>query len=193
MELKDLVQRNRSYRRFDQSIPVPCETLRELVDLARICPSAKNAQPLRYMLSCDPEMNDQIFPTLSWAGSLKDWSGPAPGEQPTGYIVVLIEGSPHGYAGHDVGIISQTMLLAATDRGLGGCMIASVHREKLKQVMDIPDPYTISLVVALGTPVERIVLEDISSGESTTYYREPDGTHHVPKRKLNDVVLKSFE
>lgn len=152
-----------------------------------------NAQPLRYMLSCEPQMNDRIFGTLSWAGSLKDWSGPEPGEQPTGYVVILIKDTPHAYAGHDVGIICQTMLLAAADRGLGGCMIATVRREELSQIMGMPEGYTISLVVAIGTPVEHIVLEDIGPEESTTYYRDPDGTHHVPKRKLEDVVLKSFE
>jgi nitroreductase len=192
MELKDLVKRSRSYRRFDQSIPITNGTLRELIDFARICPSTMNAQPLCYLLSCESEMNGRIFTTLSWAGSIKEWNGPEPGEQPTGYVVVLIKGASHQYTGYDIGIACQTMLLAAVDRGLGGCIIASVQREKLAQIMGVPEGHTIALVVALGTPAERIVLEDIPAGESTTYYREPDGTHHVPKRKLEDVIIKSF-
>lgn len=188
----NLVRKNRSYRRFDQSVPITDDTLRELVALARITPSGMNAQPLRYMLSCEPGMNDRIFGTLSWAGSLKDWDGPEPGEQPTGYIVVLIDESINPNAAHDVGIVSQTMLLGAAERGLGGCMIGSVRRKDLAEIMEIPDGHTIALVLALGTPVERIVLEDIDSDASVKYYREPDGTHHVPKRKLDDLILKSF-
>ena len=137
-------------------------------------------------------MNDRIFGTLTWAGSLKDWDGPERGEQPTGYIVVLIDKSINPNAGRDVGIASQTILLGATERGLGGCMLASVQRRELAEIMEVPDDYTIALVLALGTPVEHVVLEEIDSHGSVTYYREPDGTHHVPKRMLDDLILKSF-
>ncbi|MCD6107598.1 MAG: nitroreductase family protein, partial [Caldisericaceae bacterium] len=64
---KDLVSKNRSYRRFYQEVSVKRETLEELVDLARLSPSARNAQPLKYILSSDPEKNVLIFPCLAWA------------------------------------------------------------------------------------------------------------------------------
>ena len=173
-------------------MPIAEGTLRELVALARITPSGMNAQPLRYMLSCEPGMNDRIFGTLSWAGSLKDWDGPEPGEQPTGYIVVLIDKAINPNAAHDVGIACQTILLGATERGLGGCMVASVRRKELAEIMEISDGHAIALVLALGTPAEHVVLEEIDFDASVKYYREPDGTHHVPKRKLDDLILRSF-
>ena len=80
--LRDLVIKNRSYRRFYQDVPVSLETLRELVDLARLSPSGRNAQPLRYILCNEPEKNALIFKHLAWAGSLKDWPGPVEGERP---------------------------------------------------------------------------------------------------------------
>jgi len=137
-------------------------------------------------------MNDGIFGTLSWAGSLKNWNGPEPGEQPTGYIVVLVDEAINPNAAHDVGIVSQTILLGAVERGLGGCMLGSVRRRELREIVEIPDGYTIALVLALGTPVEQVVLEDADSDGSMTYYRDPDGTHHVPKRKLDELILRSF-
>lgn len=55
MKLKELFLKNRSYRRFYQDVPVEMETLRELVDLARLSASGANRQPLKFLLSYDPE------------------------------------------------------------------------------------------------------------------------------------------
>ena len=87
--IRDLVIKNRSYRRFYQDIPVSLETLKELVDLARSCASGANRQPLKYILTCDPATNAQVFETLAWAGYLQDWPGPVDGERPAAYIVIL--------------------------------------------------------------------------------------------------------
>jgi len=151
-----------------------------------------NAQPLRYMISCEPAMNNRVFGTLSWAGFLKDWDGPEPGEQPAAYIVVLVDTAVNPNADQDVGIACQTILLGAAERGLGGCMIGSIQRKELAGILEIPDGHTIVLVLALGAPVEHVILEEADSGASVKYYRESDGTHHVPKRRLADLILKSF-
>lgn len=191
MTMRDLVLKNRSYRRFDASVPIAEETLRDLVDLARQTPSARNAQPLRYMLACTPDRNAGIFPCLRWAGYLKDWAGPVESERPTGYIVVLAEnGTPKEAAHWDSGIAAQTLLLAAVEQGLGGCMLGSVDRPRLRETLSIPGGYEIVLVLALGKPSETVVLEEIPADGDVKYYRDADGTHHVPKRRLDDVVLK---
>jgi len=193
MEVKDLVLRNRSYRRFDESKPIGVDTLRELVDLARHVPSAMNRQPLKYLLSCGPRSNDRIFETLAWAGALKEWSGPASGERPTGYIVVLVDRELNPNAATDIGIAAQTILLGATERGLGGCMMGAITRPALRSALSIPEELDIGLVIALGTPAERVVLEDAAPGASTSYYREGDGSHHVPKRTLGEIVFGQLE
>ncbi len=187
--LKDLIVKNRSYRRFHQDRHIAVETLRELVDLARLSASAANRQTLKYVLSSDPELNARIFDTLAWAGYLKDWSGPAEGERPSAYIVMLHDTKISKDLDCDHGIAAQSILLGAAERGLGGCMLGSVKRKNLKKALDIPGRYEIPLVIALGVPNERVVLEELGDDGSIKYWRDEEGTHHVPKRSLDEIIL----
>jgi len=189
MSFQQLVQRCRSYRRFDEQHPVARETLEQLVDLARWSPAGMNRQPLKYVLSADAERNALIFPHLVWAAKLPDWPGPGPGERPTAYIIIVGDRELGGSPGVDHGIAAHSILLGATDLGLGGCMFGSINRPKLQAALGIPDRYDILLAVAIGKPRERIVLEDVPGDADTTYYRDPDGTHHVPKRRRADVIV----
>ncbi len=187
--LRDLITRNRSYRRFDQSVAVSLDTLRELVDLARLSASAANRQPLKYILSADPEKNARIFPCLGWAGYLTDWGGPAEGERPTAYIIILGDQTISEDVGCDHGIAAQSIMLGATERGLGGCMIGSIKRLPLRQALDIPDRYQILLVLALGKPAETVVLETVGADGDIKYWRDASGVHHVPKRPLDELII----
>jgi nitroreductase len=192
MEFRTLVETNRSYRRFDASKPIAEATLTEIVDLARHTPSAGNMQPLKYILSHTPETNSQVFDAIGWAAYLPDWPGPGPEERPTGYIIMLVDTEIGGsWAPTDAGIAVQTMLLAAVDKGLGGVMFGNIRKKKLRESLDIPESLDIFLVLALGTPVEKIVLKDVGADGSIKYYRDPDMTHHVPKRALADIVVSS--
>jgi nitroreductase len=152
--IRDLILKNRSYRRFAQSEGIDRETLRELVDLARMSPSGANAQPLKYMLCAEPERNALVFQHLAWAGYLKDWPGPEQGERPAAYIVILGDTRLKPEFGVDPGIAAQSILLGAVERGLGGCILASIKRQELARDLDIPEHFQILLVIALGVPVE---------------------------------------
>ena len=187
--IKELVLKNRSYRRFDANVLVNTQTLYDLVELARICPSAANLQPIKYYLSNSADLNDIIFSTLAWAGYLKDWAGPQQDEQPSAYIIILGDKSIKADFGIDPGIVAQTMLLGAVERGLGGCMIASVRRQELHQALNLPAELEIVLVIALGKPVETVVLEDLPTDGSIRYYRDDQAVHHVPKRSLQDLIV----
>jgi len=186
---KDLVLKNRSYRRFYQNEPVKMETLRELVDLARCSASASNRQPLKYILSCDPEKNAKIFPLIGFAGSLRDWGGPFEGERPSAYIIILLDTDISKNALGDHAIAAQTILLGATEKGLGGCMHGSAKKPEMMKALDIPEKYDIQLVISLGKPKEKVVLEGLGADGKTTYYRDAEQTHHVPKRKLDDIII----
>ena len=188
--LKDLVIRNRSYRRFDENHSVSPSVLKELVELARLSPSAGNKQPLKYFLSSDPNMNQKIFPHLAWAGYLKEWPGPAVGERPTAYIIVLGDTSISPSFGCDHGIVAQSMLLGAVEKGLGGCMIASIDRPSLREALNLPELFEILLVIALGKPSETVILETVDDRENFRYWRDDKDRHHVPKRELEDIVLE---
>ena len=188
--LKDLVQSNRSYRRFDHSIPVSMQTLEELVELARLCPSAANKQPLRFILSTAPSDNDAIFPCLKWAAYLTDWDGPAPTERPSAYIIMINTAKEWEFVKFDLGIMAQTMLLGAVEKGLGGCMIGSLDREKLRTLFSLQPEMDVNLVLALGKPVEVVRIVDVPIGGSIKYYRDDTGIHYVPKRSLVELTLE---
>ncbi len=187
--LKELVFKNRSYRRFYQEYPIDRETLIDLVDLARLSASALNLQPLKYMLSCDPKTNALIFQHLAWASYLKDWPGPEEGERPAAYIIILGDTEITKSFGCDHGIAAQSILLGATERGLGGCIIANVRRRELSEALNIPSRYEILLVIALGKPKEKVVIEPVGPDGDIKYWRDAEGVHHVPKRALKDIII----
>ena len=187
--IRDLVMKNRTYRRFFQEVAIERQTLRGLVDLARLSAAAANMQPLKYILSCEPQKNALIFPHLAWAGYLKDWPGPCEGERPSAYIIILGDTQITQSFGCDHGIAAQSILLGATERGLGGCIIGTVQRQKLRKALDIPSGYQILLVLALGKPRETVVIETVGSAGDIKYWRDSEGLHHVPKRALDDIIL----
>jgi nitroreductase len=189
MSFRDLVLENRTYRRFDESSRIERRTLEELVDLARLSASGGNLQSLKYMLSCEPARNALIFPTLAWAGYLKDWPGPAAGERPSAYILILLDKEISKNAGCDHGIAAQSIMLGATERGLRGCMIGSVKRDALRAALNIPDRYDIVLVLALGKPKEKVVIETAKADGDIQYWRDAQGVHHVPKRPLSEIII----
>jgi len=189
MNLHDLILKNRSYRRFYEDHKISTETLRELVDLARLSPSGGNLQPLKYKLSSDAETNNKIFPCLAWAGYLADWPGPAEGERPSAYIIILEDSSIKKEVKNDQGIASQSILLGAVENGLGGCIIGSIKKEKLREVIKIPAHLEILLVIALGKPKEIVVIENLPTDGNIKYWRDENGVHHVPKRGLDEIVI----
>jgi nitroreductase len=188
--IRDLICKNRSYRRFFQDEPIGREVLEELVDLARLSSSGANLQSLNYILVNEPERNRLIFPHLKWAGYLKDWAGPHEGERPAAYIVILNDREISANFFWDHGIACQSILLGACEKGLGGCMFASVDRTSLRAALQIPDRYELLLVIALGKPKETVVLEEVGETEDIKYWRDAAGVHHVPKRKLAELILR---
>ncbi len=188
--LKHLVQSGRSYRRFDHGVAVSMQTLEELVELARFCPSAANRQPLRFILSTAPADNEAIFASLKWAAYLSDWDGPEPAERPTAYIVMVNTAREWEFARFDLGIMAQTMLLGAVEKGLGGCMIGALDREKLRAHFFLPPEVEISLVLAIGRPVEEVRVVDLPEDGSIRYYRDAARVHYVPKRSLAELILE---
>ncbi|MBW6518851.1 MAG: nitroreductase family protein [ANME-2 cluster archaeon] len=187
--IKELIRKNRSYRRFHQEETIAPETLRELIDLTRYSASGANLQPLKYILSCESGKNDLIFPHLAWAGYLKDREGPAEGERPPAYIIIVCDTDISSSAGVDHGIAAQSILLGAVEMGLGGCIIGSIERDGLRKALGIPPRYEILLVLALGKPKEDVVVETAGTKGDIKYWRDEEDVHHVPKRALDEIIL----
>lgn len=187
--LRDLVLSNRSYRRFNQAFRISPAILQELVDLARLTPSGRNIQPLKYYLVTQESICSAVFPLLGWAGYLKDWPGPIEGERPAAYIVMLGDTAISPNFGVDPGIAAQTILLGAVEQGLGGCIIGTVHRADLAALLALPPQFEILYVIALGLPAEKVVIDAVGADGDIKYWRDEEKTHHVPKRALKDVII----
>ncbi len=187
--LTDLLLISRSYRRFDESVKISQDVLRDLIDATRYCPSSANRQPLKYRLIFDENETDQVFGCLKFAGYLQDWSGPVAGERPTAYIVVLGDETISKFSEVDAGIAMHTILLRATELGYGGCILASVQREKLREILALDERFHIGYVIALGKPAETSLIEPLGQDGDIKYYRDAEGVHHVPKRSLEDLLI----
>ncbi|OAG28290.1 nitroreductase family protein [Thermodesulfatator autotrophicus] len=192
MNLKELILKCRSYRRFDENYTVKKEDLLELIELARLAASAGNLQPLKYIISCNKEMNQRIFPCLRWVAYLKDWPGPAKGERPTAYIIVLGDKDITQIFGVDAGLATQNILLGAVEKGLGGCILGSIDRETLRKIFNLPVRFEILHVIALGKPAEKVVIENIPPEGDIKYFRDTTGVHHVPKRPLEELIVDIY-
>lgn len=187
--LLDLVHKSRSYRRFDHTVRVSEDCLRQLIALARCTPSSGNLQPLKYLPVHEEKESDELFGFVKWARYLQEWAGPTAGERPAAYIVLLGDTSISKACQYDAGIAAQTILLGATEMGLGGCVISSVDRDALRRSFSIPWHLEILFVMALGKPAEEVILEEVGPGGDIKYYRTDDGRHHVPKRSLDELII----
>ncbi len=191
-DFRKLVKRNRSCRRFDNTVKIENATLKELVDLARMSASAANLQPLKYILSSSPDKNSEIFSCLAWAAYLKDWQGPVPEERPAGYIIILGDTRITANFRCDHGIAAQSILLGARDKELAGCIFAAINHNRLKNRLEIADHLEILLVIALGKPAEEIRLEALEESGDIKYWRDSNDVHHVPKRRLDDIIVSLY-
>lgn len=192
--IRQLVEKTRTIRRFQENRPIAPEILVEILQLSRFGGSARNGQPLRYMIVTDEAVRQQVFPHLGWAGYLPEWHGPDVGERPTAYIVCLLAKKrclgPEHEAHFDLGISTQSMLLGGAEKGIFGCRIGSFSA-KLNEILQIDEDHTILLVLALGYPAETVVIDDMAETDSVRYWRDAGGVHHVPKRKLQDLLYPS--
>lgn len=188
----DLVKQARSHRGFRQDRKVTRQELEHLVECARFTPAARNDQVLKYYLAVKPETVAAIQPLTKWAGALAELHLPRKGAEPVAYIVICLDGSlaenPAPYQ-RDVGIVAQTMLLAAAEMGLNGCMIGSFAAGELREKLGLPEVIKPQLLLALGEGTDRIVMTDVGEDGSTTYYRDAEDTHYVPKRTLEQLIL----
>ena len=191
--LQDLILANRSYRSFDMSAPVPHSVLTDMVEAARFSPSSINLQPLRFYLVEGTEACAGFLPLTGWARNLPDLKLPPEGHTPTAYIVICqdltVAENPTRF-NRDVGIVAQSMMLAAVEAGYGGCMIGNFRPDAVAAALSLDTAhYLPQLILALGKPDEEIYLTDLEPGQPSAYYRDEENRHFVPKRRLEDLII----
>ena len=178
------IRKRRTIRKYLQKA-VPEEALLKCVDAARLSPSGRNRQPLRYVIVNDLKLLKQVFTTLSWATDLPDYY-PTEEDMPRAYIVILLDKNTPTPI-HDASIAAWSISMVAYDEGLGSCILGSVDREKLRRILKVPEGLAVALVVALGYPAENPVVEPVKDG-ATNYWLDENGVLHVPKRDLKYII-----
>lgn len=190
--LRELVKKNRSYRGYDQSVKITRQQLEDIVYTARLTPFSQNYQAFKYYLSCDAQTNAKIQPLTGWAAWLQPIKLPKEGHCPTAFVVICYDSTigpgPKRFE-KDIGIVAQTMLLQAVEMGLGGIMIGNFSPEKISAALELPENLLPVLIVAFGKPDEEIVLTELEPDGDYKYYRDENGIHYVPKRKLEDLII----
>lgn len=187
MSLLELITRTRTVRRYQEDKAISLDTLRGLVNLARLAQCGANRQAIRYYLVTNPELREQIFSTLGWAAYLKEWGGPAKGERPAAYIIQVEDEAFPCLRPVDPGFAAQNLVLGAAEQGLGTCLIDNVKREELAKVLGLPQGWRVLYVVALGIPAETVEIRPVTPEHDIRYWRE-GSCHCVPKRSLEDVI-----
>ena len=190
MSTYEIALKRRSIRRF-KNIAIPYEILEKCVNAARLAPSAANLQPLEYIIVDDEQLLPRVFDTLRWAKYIAPAGDPPLGHRPTAYIVVLIKRGVglENLENYDVGLAVENIILVAIEEGIGSCCVHSVGRDRLKELLNIPEDYIVSLVLALGYPDESPVVEEFR--ESPEYWKDRDNILHVPKRGLKDILHRN--
>ena len=191
--LKDLILKTRSFRSFDTSVKVTEEALCELVDHARFTASSMNLQILKFRFVTEQNEVKAVQNSVRWATKVRDVIElPPVGHEPAAFIVICCDKNVYPAADSlliDVGIAAEAIMLAATEMGLGGCMMSSFSKDTLPSLLDLPEGVEPKLVLALGKPDETVELTTPAEDGNVTYYRE-NGVHYVRKRTLDDLIVK---
>lgn len=186
--LKDLVLRNRSFRRFYENFEIKEEDILKLIELARLSGFGGNRQSFKFWAVLDEEKKKKVFNNLKWANYYKDWDGPEEGERPAAYIVIFHDKEISNTYFWEHGIAAQSILLGAISMGLGGCMLASFNRQEIKDILKAEDNLNPLMVIALGKPKEEVIIDCMEADGSVEYWRDDEDRHHVPKRALKDIA-----
>ena len=189
-ELKTLVQEARTTRRFEKNKKVSLEDLKEILDIARITSSAKNMQPIKYILVTQEEAVLKLAQTAAWAAHLKEWDQ-SEDERPSAFIIMLNDQMIDGFPMFDAGASFTAISLAAKTKGLATAPLASIDKNLCKELFVIPDCYDVMIGIALGVSAEEVELVDTNELD-TNYYRDEKQTHFVPKRSLEQIIAGEY-
>ena len=186
MSFSEVIRTRRTIRQYQQKA-IPYKELEDCVDAARLAPSARNSQPLEYVIVDAKDILKDMFSCMGFGGGISSFAG----KEPMAYVVVLVNKDLKGpWTAYDSGLAIENLCLAAWEKGIGSCILARINRDKIRQLLKIPDKFEIDLVVTMGYPAEKSVAEDMK-GEATDYKRDEKGILHIPKRPLKKIAHRN--
>lgn len=188
--LKELIQKNRTYRRFDERVKIDCLQLERWLEVVRYTASMRNVQPLKYILITDPEECNWLTSQVTWAGYLPEWEGPQTGERPTAYLVQVLDTDIAASGRFDEGLQIEAITLMAVEDGFGACILRSFSSAELVRRYGLKENLHPCCLIALGKPAEEVVVEDVVNEEDIKYWHDENSVHHVPKRTLENLIVE---
>lgn len=157
MSFFDLVMKRQSDRAFDPDRPVEREKLNRILEAAQFAPSACNAQPWKFIVVENQDLRYQIADaTSNRLLSINHFTKQAPVhlvivEEPANFSSSIGSFFKKKHFPHiDIGIVAEHICLAATEEGLGSCMIGWFDEKKIKKILNIPSSRTVVLDIVLG-------------------------------------------
>ena len=191
MDMMEFLRSRRTYRRFAQRA-VPHEILTEAVDAARMASCGANRQTVRYIVVESADAVAAVQPLVHWAAYLPPEQGtPKADELPTAFIAVLQDDNLPGASDVDVGLALGSLTAAAWAHGVGSCIMGAIDRPALKELLALPEGVRLCYMVALGYPTHESHLVEMQDG-SVKYYLDADRNYCVPKRGMDEVLLKAL-
>lgn len=148
MDFSELIMKRYSVRAYKPD-PVEDEKLLAVLNAARLAPTASNRQPFQIIIVHTKDREKELLSIYQ-----SDWFVQAP-------LVLCICGTPSTawvrtdgmeYLGVDIGIVMDHLVLAATELGLGTCIIAAFDERNARKVLSIPDDMEPMLFTPLGYP-----------------------------------------
>jgi nitroreductase len=173
------IDKRRAYRAFSGET-VSERQIERIMAAAHLAPSCFNKQPWRFMLYKSPEDLERIGTAILERNS---WAKKA------AFIVAAVTRNEddcmlsdnRNYALFDTGLAVESMMLQAVHEGLYVHPMAGFKPEKVKEISQIPEEYTVIAVIAFGVPgkIEELS-EELQKRESAPRERRP----------LDDVVFE---
>jgi len=187
MDIYKAILKRRTIRKFKQT-RIPVEILEKLINAGRLAPSGANMQPLKFIIVNDEESVSKIFPHLKFAAYLGTEGTPKENERPTAYVIVCIDKNIKAITPQsDSGAAIENIILTAVGENIGSCWMKAINRDKIREILNIPDNLEIDSLISLGYPNEESVTEELT--DSVKYWKDESCKMHVPKRKIEDVLF----
>ncbi|CAJ37925.1 nitroreductase family protein [Methanocella arvoryzae] len=146
MDLIDVIKKRRSIRRFKNQ-PIPDDVLTEILDCARLAPTAINIQP--WLIGCvtDKVQLERLANMADHGRFIKDSAA---------CFAVFCEKGQKYYL-EDGCAATMNIITAAAASGIGTCWVAGDKKEYVEAVrtlLEVPDKYTLVSLIAAGYPDE---------------------------------------
>ena len=145
METWTAICSRRNVRSFTED-PIPPNDLNRILEAGWRSPSSKNEQRWEIVVCTDRRQLEQLSKAWTWAEHL---------ERAAAAIVLLAPAGGGEFVEFDLGQLTMSMLLAATDLGIGTCHSAVGDQALVRTILGHPENRDAVAMISLGYPADR--------------------------------------